>query len=1100
MTTLDTIVPELDTPSFEAATWYQALTLPEQVAALVAAGVAHSDENFNSRRAERRIQSWRSQAPFADDSILARRLALDHIDQERLYRLLGEPPELLRDHAGAPPAWLVALLQAFDRQAATEPSLLPDELHTHQMAGFLNLVAPLIANGREQLRAGIQTLCRNKPEHPFDPQTIEELLLAGLPARLLPRLSRTLVLELHVARLQGLLRGDTPEERFEHFIERLSDHETALAILQEYPVLARQLVQCIDAWVQVSLELLQRLCSDWGAIQATFAPGSDPGILVALEGDMGDLHRGGRSVLIVTFSSGFKLVYKPKSMAVDLHFQELLAWLNQRGSHPSFRTLMVIDRGTHGWVEYVSTESCSSPAEVQRFYERQGGYLALLYALESTDFHFGNLIAAGEHPMMIDLEALFHPHIGALALAESDRLAGQALLYSVLGVGLLPYRVWANKESEGVDISGLGGAAGQLTPQAVPYWESSGTDQMQLTRKRVEMAGGRNRPTLNGTDVDILEYAEAIVAGFTTVYQVLQSYRGELLADDGPLARFANDEVRVILRATRTYAQLLNESFHPDVLRDALDRDRLFDRLWIGIEHNPELAKFIAAERADLYNGDIPMFTTTPGSRDLWNSAHGRIADLAEESGLASVQRRIQQLSDTDREKQCWFIRASLATLAMGEGSTRQSYPLLVDGQAPASRESLLQAARAVGDHLGALALRSEQEASWIGLASSAHERWSLAPLGADLYNGISGVTLFLAYLGSVTGDQHYTVLARAALATLRRQITAEGASLSLPVLSSIGAFDGLGGIIYLLSHLGAVWQDAELLAEAETLVERIPELLAQDTKFDLIGGAAGCIGGLLSLYNCTASQQVLAVAVQCGDWLLQHAQPQSCGIGWNTTGGATAPLAGFSHGAAGIAAALLELASASGQARFSTAALDAISYERALFSPGAGNWCDLRLVETNDEWSTSAWCHGAPGIGLGRLQALRHLDDLELRAEIETAIKTTQAIGSGGNHSLCHGELGNLELLLQASQTFEDAALHEQTYRIAASILEKIDTHGWRCGVPLGVETPGLMTGLAGIGYGLLRLAEPHHVPAVLVLAAPVPTLVLICQSPTES
>jgi lantibiotic modifying enzyme len=36
-------------------------------------------------------------------------------------------------------------------------------------------------------------------------------------------------------------------------------------------------------------------------------------------------------------------------------------------------------------------------------------------------------------------------------------------------------------------------------------------------------------------------------------------------------------------------------------------------------------------------------------------------------------------------------------------------------------------------------------------------------------------------------------------------------------------------------------------------------------------------------------------------------------------------------------------------------------------------------------------------------------------------------------------------------------------------------------------VETPGLMTGVAGIGYGLLRLAAPLRVPSVLALAPPV-------------
>ncbi|MFD1051662.1 lanthionine synthetase LanC family protein, partial [Kibdelosporangium lantanae] len=42
---------------------------------------------------------------------------------------------------------------------------------------------------------------------------------------------------------------------------------------------------------------------------------------------------------------------------------------------------------------------------------------------------------------------------------------------------------------------------------------------------------------------------------------------------------------------------------------------------------------------------------------------------------------------------------------------------------------------------------------------------------------------------------------------------------------------------------------------------------------------------------------------------------------------------------------------------------------------------------------------------------------------------------------------------------------------------------HGsWICGVAGGVEHPGLMTGLAGIGLALLRMVDPS-VPSVLLL-----------------
>jgi len=77
-------------------------------------------------------------------------------------------------------------------------------------------------------------------------------------------------------------------------------------------------------------------------------------------------------------------------------------------------------------------------------------------------------------------------------------------------------------------------------------------------------------------------------------------------------------------------------------------------------------------------------------------------------------------------------------------------------------------------------------------------------------------------------------------------------------------------------------------------------------------------------------------------------------------------------------------------------------------------------------------------------------LDNATIRAEIETALQTTLAQGFGGNHSLCHGDLGNLELLLQASQVLAEPQWHAQVDRIAASILESISKDGWLCGTPL--------------------------------------------------
>ena len=150
---------------------------------------------------------------------------------------------------------------------------------------------------------------------------------------------------------------------------------------------------------------------------------------------------------------------------------------------------------------------------------------------------------------------------------------------------------------------------------------------------------------------------------------------------------------------------------------------------------------------------------------------------------------------------------------------------------------------------------------------------------------------------------------------------------------------------------------------------------------------------------------------------LIAKAQQMEHGIGWTTQIAQKIPLAGFSHGAAGMAWALLELAALTRKERFRTTALAAIAYERSLFSPEKGNWPDQHKLEATDRARNdgrpkfmTAWCHGAPGIGLARLGSLQYLDNAKVQAEIDAALKTTLAQGFGHNHSLCHGDLGNLD------------------------------------------------------------------------------------------
>lgn len=1072
--------------------WGEAMTLAERAQLLRAPGADRSERAPGSARAERRLAKWKAQPPFESGALFAQRLQQAGLTEADLLRWLSE--RRVPEGAGWElSSWAIELSEALDNgatPAGLAAAVLKGDTPAAQLH-FLELVRPLIERSIERLHGGIKTLATANPAAPFEPNTIGALLSEALPDRLLPLCLRTMALEVNVARLQGLLTGDTGEQRLESFIARLRQPEVRRELFREYPVLGRLAVTALQQWVDCSLEFLERLCADWPAVCRTLSPTADPGPVVKLEGNAGDCHRGGRSVWIVEFRSGLKVVYKPRSLAVDRHFQELLGWLNDRGFCAPFRQLKIQDRGEYGWEEFVLAEGCSSREEVVRFYERAGGYLPLLRGLAATDFHLENLIAAGEQPTLIDLEALFHGSGLEPEAREAGDLAGKSFADSVLGSGLLPTPLWSARNGDVIDASGLGADLGKKLPIRRPAWKDAGTDQMQFGREDAVIDSAEHQPRLNGVPAKPLEYRDALERGFTQVYRLLEEHRDEWLAPGGWLERFAGDEVRVVLRNTSRYAELLQEGSHPDVLRDALDRDRLFDRLWEEVRDRPRLAELLPAELEDLWRGDVPLFTTQPGSRDLWAGPDRRFKDIQNQSGLDRARERFRGFGSNDLKRQLWFLRSSLSTLAAGtrpalrSRQTQQKTPV-----AAVTREQLLGVCCGIGDRLAETAQHGEGDVAWVGLSALPGEKWVLVPLGLDLYDGVPGIALFLAYLGAVTGQEHYTTLARATLETMRRWLQPDRWKKGF---EEIGGFVGWGGVLYSLAHLGVLWRSPDLLAEAHELLAALPERIGKDTRLDLLSGAAGCIAGLLCLYSCSPSPRLLELAVRCGERLLSQAHDMPQGLAWDSPFPARGPLTGFSHGAAGIAWALLELAAATGENRFRTAGLGGIAYERSLFSAEAGNWPDLRLLDRGRKAEGDgpapfhvAWCHGAPGIGLGRLLCRRHVAEPLLDEEIKAAVRTTLAAGFGMNHSLCHGELGNLELLFEAARVFPDSSWEADARRLLDQIVASIKRDGWLCGNPLAVESPGLMTGIAGIGYGLLRCAEPARVPSVLSLAPP--------------
>jgi len=411
------------------------------------------------------------------------------------------------------------------------------------------------------------------------------------------------------------------------------------------------------------------------------------------------------------------------------------------------------------------------------------------------------------------------------------------------------------------------------------------------------------------------------------------------------------------------------------------------------------------------------------------------------------------------------------------------------------SDELFLDTAAALGRRLVREALWAGDRCNWLGDSMEfVDNNWSVVhrALGPDLYGGTSGIALFLAGLHRLTGERVFQVTAEGAMAHALSQLQ------DIPPTARIAFYTGWTGIAYALAELGEAFGDDALAERAFALIGDAAPDRADKAGLDVISGSAGAIPALISLRRRYRRDDLLRLATRLGEHLLAAARRSDGGWSWNTLEGQTErDLTGYSHGAAGIACALLELSVETGSAAFREAAERGFAYERQWFSREQENWPDFRKgtdgLPGNAKFALG-WCHGAPGIGLSRLRGYEILKNDDLKSEAEAAVRTTSrmlthpAYTLQSDFTLCHGRGGNAELLIYAAQALGDGTARETAEAVGRQGIELFARNNlpWPCGVPGGGETPNLMLGFAGIGYFYLRLHDPKHVRSILIVRPP--------------
>jgi lantibiotic biosynthesis protein len=408
------------------------------------------------------------------------------------------------------------------------------------------------------------------------------------------------------------------------------------------------------------------------------------------------------------------------------------------------------------------------------------------------------------------------------------------------------------------------------------------------------------------------------------------------------------------------------------------------------------------------------------------------------------------------------------------------------------SDDGFLRAAESIGRRIVTDAVWSDRRCSWVG-AVDTKQPWPTVyrSLEPNIYDGTAGVGLFLAHLALVSGD---AAVRRTAVGAMRQSIARASA---IPPDRRDGFHAGSLGIAWAASHAGALLGEEELHAAARTVLAVAPAP-APRRRPDVVPGSAGSVIALLALAEVFDDRALIQQAVATGEELLAHATLDRHGSSWAIPGRRHPHhLCGLSHGAAGIAWALLELFAATQEDRFRAGATGAFEYERSWLDTGSGTWPDLRAPGQRrgvTRWGPSptvgSWCLGEGGIALTRLRALEVLDDRTCAHDAAIALETTHRDLAERlryeieDMTLCHGAAGSADVLLCAGAVLDErfGEAVALAYELGRVSLERRNTNGtdWPCGVP-GM-TPSLFQGLSGIGWWFLRLHD-HAIPSPLTL-----------------
>jgi type 2 lantibiotic biosynthesis protein LanM len=512
-------------------------------------------QKADAELAARRLAAWCRACGSGDWSLFGRRLERDRLS---IAQVLERFATVRRNAAAAPPAWLddaiwiEAALQRRPENAAAFAAPDPTEPYA-----FEELFTPVVEQADTRLWSGLDARATGN---------LNETARACLRRSLLRELSGLCTAAIYErfakARKAAQASPDAakPQQRpgtslYDQFVADMKAGGCR-RLFEDKPVLLRLVATITRQWIDTSREFVVRLADDLAIIRHEILHCSAASRVAKIEGNLSDPHNGGRSVRIVSFADGSRLVYKPKDLRVDVVWHDMVERLNRDDPPLALKAVRAIARDGYGWTEFIDHTGCADQDGCKRFFRRAGAWLALFHCFATNDMHQENMIAAGDHPVPIDLETILQAtaeeHKSQEPEGQAFDAAMETVANSVMLVGFLP----AYGRSPDNNVFTIGGMTSDWNAKTRLRWESINSDAMRPTKSMESGQSNPNLPHVDGRYAKFGDHIDDFVSGFEDYAKFLLR-RSKNARPNALLHGFAGLAVRKVMRPTRFYYMLL---------------------------------------------------------------------------------------------------------------------------------------------------------------------------------------------------------------------------------------------------------------------------------------------------------------------------------------------------------------------------------------------------------------------------------------------------------------------------------------------------------------------------------------------------------------